>query len=107
VRRARKAWNGGSVEAAMAAATERAERAIAADCPRCPTCEGAGLLPGPVVCATCGAAGYLVPEGSMPAPPACEHAFEGWREFEDGNGGERMSKHCGLGAMAHTLSLGI
>lgn len=33
----------------------------------------------------------------------CQHEFEGWREFEDGNGGERVCKHCGLGAMSHDL----
>jgi len=35
--------------------------------------------------------------------PRCEHEFSGWREFEDGNGGERFCQKCGLGAMAHTL----
>jgi len=35
--------------------------------------------------------------------PRCEHEFAGWREFEDGNGGERFCQKCGLGAMAHTL----
>ena len=36
----------------------------------------------------------------------CQHEFEGWREFEDGNGGEAVCKHCGLGAMAFTLRTG-
>lgn len=35
----------------------------------------------------------------------CEHDFQGWREFEDGLGGERVCTKCGMGAMAHTLSL--
>jgi hypothetical protein len=35
----------------------------------------------------------------------CEHNFDGWREFPDGNGGERFCQKCGLGAMAYTLSL--
>lgn len=35
----------------------------------------------------------------------CEHEWGGWREFEDGRGGEQVCKKCGLGAMAHTLSL--
>ncbi|UIJ43753.1 hypothetical protein LZK98_11690 [Sphingomonas cannabina] len=35
----------------------------------------------------------------------CEHDFQGWREFDDGRGGERVCTKCGLGAMAYTLSL--
>ena len=38
---------------------------------------------------------------ARPAP--CQHDFQGWREFEDGRGGETVCKHCGLGAMAWTL----
>ena len=34
---------------------------------------------------------------------ACDHDFQGWREFADGRGGERVCAKCGLGAMAHTL----
>lgn len=65
----RKAWNGGSREAAMREAKDRTERAIASGCPRCPTCQGEGMFTAPPrVCDTCGAAGYLVPEGGMPAP---------------------------------------
>lgn len=37
----------------------------------------------------------------------CDHDFQGWREFEDGLGGEQACTKCGLGAMAHTLSLDI
>lgn len=40
-----------------------------------------------------------------PKPPACDHDFQGWREFEDGTGGEQVCSKCGMGAMAHTLSL--
>ena len=40
-----------------------------------------------------------------PKPNACEHDFKGWREFEDGTGGEQVCTKCGNGAMAHTLSL--
>lgn len=36
---------------------------------------------------------------------ACEHNFQGWREFDDGRGGEQVCTKCGIGAMAHTLSL--
>lgn len=35
----------------------------------------------------------------------CAHEWGGYRAFEDGNGGEQVCKKCGLGAMAHTLSL--
>ena len=35
----------------------------------------------------------------------CEHEWGGWRPFDDGRGGEQVCKKCGLGAMAHTLSL--
>lgn len=33
----------------------------------------------------------------------CDHDFRGWRDFEDGNGGERVCAKCGMGAMEHTL----
>lgn len=33
----------------------------------------------------------------------CEHDFSGWREFDDGNGGEQYCQRCGMGAMAHTM----
>lgn len=33
----------------------------------------------------------------------CEHEFAGWREFEDGNGGEAVCRLCGVGALSHTL----
>ncbi|MFP4004311.1 MAG: hypothetical protein ACLFV8_11090, partial [Alphaproteobacteria bacterium] len=33
----------------------------------------------------------------------CEHDFKGWREFEDGNGGEQVCARCGMGAMTHSL----
>lgn len=31
----------------------------------------------------------------------CEHDFGGWREFDDGLGGEAFCQRCGMGAMAH------
>lgn len=37
----------------------------------------------------------------------CEHLFQGWREFSDGNGGEQFCERCGLGAMAHVLHMGL
>ncbi len=36
---------------------------------------------------------------------SCDHDFQGWREFDDGCGGETVCTKCGLGAMAWTLSL--
>ncbi len=33
----------------------------------------------------------------------CEHEFKGWREFEDGTGGETFCQKCGLGCMAHDM----
>lgn len=42
---------------------------------------------------------------AKPKPDACDHDFKGWREFDDGRGGEQVCTKCGIGAMAHTLSL--
>lgn len=39
--------------------------------------------------------------------PDHEHAFQGWREFEDGRGGETVCIHCGMGAMAWSLRTGL
>jgi hypothetical protein len=44
---------------------------------------------------------------ATPKPDACEHDFQGFRAFPDGNGGERFCSKCGMGAMAHTLALGL
>ncbi len=41
-----------------------------------------------------------------PKPDACAHDFQGWRAFDDGNGGEQVCTKCGMGAMSYTLSLG-
>jgi hypothetical protein len=37
----------------------------------------------------------------------CEHDFQGWREFEDGRGGERVCSRCGMGSMSHSLRCGM
>jgi hypothetical protein len=66
IRRVRKAWNGGSPEAALAAAHRRTEEAIAAGCPRCPICQGDGGQSAAALCPTCGGAGCLVPAAGMP-----------------------------------------
>lgn len=42
-------------------------------------------------------------EVSRRSPIGCEHDFKGWRNFEDGTGGEQVCRHCGLGAMAWSL----
>ena len=33
----------------------------------------------------------------------CQHEFGGWREFDDGRGGEQICKHCGMGVMSHDM----
>lgn len=33
----------------------------------------------------------------------CEHDFQGWRDFDDGRGGEQVCARCGLGAVSHSL----
>ncbi len=33
----------------------------------------------------------------------CEHNWQGWRNFEDGSGGETFCERCGTGAMSHSL----
>lgn len=38
-------------------------------------------------------------------PPPCEHDFQGWREFEDGRGGEQFCSKCGMGAMQWSLRM--
>lgn len=43
----------------------------------------------------------------MESPDACAHDFQGWREFEDGRGGERVCTKCGMGAMTYSLRTGF
>ena len=66
--RVRKAWLGGSREAAAREARQRTEDAIASGCERCPMCHGEGLLDAVTICPQCRAAGFLVPPGGMPLP---------------------------------------
>lgn len=33
----------------------------------------------------------------------CEHQFGGWREFDDGLGGEQICQRCSMGAMTHSM----
>lgn len=34
----------------------------------------------------------------------CQHEWTGWRDFEDGSGGEAVCGRCGMGAMQHSLA---
>jgi len=36
-----------------------------------------------------------------------KHDWQGWREFDDGRGGETVCARCGMGAMSHSLRYGI
>ena len=35
-----------------------------------------------------------------------EHDWGGWRNFEDGLGGEQFCQRCGMGAMSHGMRTG-
>lgn len=37
--------------------------------------------------------------------PNDDHDFQGWREFEDGLGGEKVCAKCGMGAMEATMRM--
>lgn len=34
---------------------------------------------------------------------SCDHDFKGWREFDDGLGGETVCAKCGIGAMQWSM----
>jgi hypothetical protein len=38
-------------------------------------------------------------------PPPCEHEFGGWRNFEDGSGGEQVCQKCGMGFEAWAMRM--
>ena len=40
---------------------------------------------------------------TTPNLDACDHDFQGWRDFPDGNGGEQVCTKCGIGAMTWSL----
>lgn len=40
---------------------------------------------------------------AIPKADLCDHDFQGWYEFIDGNGGEQVCTKCGIGAMAYSL----
>ena len=45
----------------------------------------------------------LIAERIAKMPPPCDHEFGGWREFDDGNGGEQFCQKCGIGAMYYSM----
>lgn len=47
----------------------------------------------------------MCPPGCLCACPdgPCEHEFAGWRDFEDGSGGETVCQKCGMGCMSHDM----
>ena len=60
-KRVRKAWNGGSIEAAMQYARERRNKIIEQGASLCDECKGEGGLPISGLCRQCHGAGYIVP----------------------------------------------
>lgn len=71
-----------------------------------PPCSECHLKPGET-CDACGASEPVLTLcmcGQDHSKP-CNHEWGGWREFDDGRGGEQVCKKCGLGAMTHSLSL--
>lgn len=63
-------------------------------------------LPDGETCDICGAK-RTIPQIFLHVTPTCEHDFQGWREFDDGRGGETVCTKCGMGAMAWSLRTGI
>jgi len=60
-------------------------------------------------CDICGATKLVVAGDAIfiHVTPKCEHEFSGWRDFDDGRGGEQVCKKCGIGAMAASLRDGL
>lgn len=76
----------------------------------CPTCNGKrtywnDLLKEDRPCIDCQDDGVFF--HAMVKPDTCDHDFDGFRAFADGNGGEQVCTKCGMGAMAHTLATGF
>ena len=74
------------------------------ECPRCG--EVQRWVYDAQICAACGF-GNLSSVDAAPNPDACEHDFQAWREFPDGDGRERVCESCGMGAMEHMLKHGL
>ena len=66
--------------------------------PPCGECH----IPEGETCDICGATAVFVH-----VTPKCDHEFAGWREFDDGRGGEQICSKCGAGAMSVSLRDGI
>lgn len=47
----------------------------------------------------------LIAERIAAMPPPCDHDFGGWRDFDDGRGGEQFCQKCGHGAMAWSMRM--
>jgi hypothetical protein len=65
MRRARKAWNGGSIERAMELARERRKKQIAQGATLCDECNGEGGTIASGVCITCRGAGVILPPDGL------------------------------------------
>lgn len=71
MRRARKAWNGGSIEAAMQHARGLRDKAIEQGATLCDECGGAGGSPISGVCYQCRGAGCIPPPGGLSIAGSC------------------------------------
>jgi len=67
--RVRKAWNGGSIEAAMEAARVRRDKMIAQGASLCDECNGEGGSVASGVCIECHGAGVILPPGGLKLEP--------------------------------------
>jgi DnaJ-class molecular chaperone len=68
MRRVRKAWNGGSIEAAMEAARNRRDAMITQGATLCDECGGEGGLRESGVCQQCRGAGCILPADGLKLP---------------------------------------
>ena len=65
MKRARKSWNGGSVEAAIEAAKKRRDVAISQGATLCDECNGEGCLSPAALCPKCRGGMCIVPAGGL------------------------------------------
>jgi|SRR5882672_798027 len=68
MKRTRKAWRGGSVEAAMRYAREDRDKTIEQGATLCDECNGEGVCPISGVCFQCRGAGCVLPSGGLQLP---------------------------------------
>ena len=64
----RKAWNGGSVEAAMNYARQQQQAVIGQGASPCDECGGAGVSSASGICVACHGAGTILPFGGLRHP---------------------------------------